>query len=253
MAGGSVTNDATVCRVRFEHLRESLGMGAARPRLSWMISTTAVGWNQTAYEIEASNADGRPLGSTGRVESNQSVLVPWPFAPLASRARVCVKVRVWGGDGRASGWSVPLRGEAGLLEAGDWTARFIAPDWDEDTTRMQPGPLLRREFDARRDVREARLYVTALGVYEARINGTVVGDHVLSPGWTSYHHRLRYQTFDVTGLVRSGRNVVGAMLGDGWYRGRLGFFGAGAPSTVTGWRCSRSWRSATPTARSSAS
>jgi len=220
-----VANDVMVCRVRFEHLRESLGMGAARPRLSWMISTTAAGWTQTAYEIEAANGDGRPLGSTGKVESTQSVLVAWPVAPLVSRARVCVKVRVWGSDGRASAWSASLCAETGLLEAGDWTARFIAPDWDEDTTRMQPGPLLRREFDVRPDVARARLYVTALGVYEARINGTVVGDHVLSPGWTSYRHRLRYQTFDVTGLLRVGRNAIGAMLGDGWYRGRLGFFG----------------------------
>src|SRR5207237_10146402 len=71
----------------------------------------------------------------------------------------------------------------------------------------------------------ARLYVTALGVYEAYLNGVPVGDHVLAPGWTSYNHRLRYQTFDVTSLLREGRNAIGAMLGDGWYRGRLGFNG----------------------------
>src|SRR5205823_13146875 len=82
-----------------------------------------------------------------------------------------------------------------------------------------------REFDVRTGVRRARLYVTALGVYEAQLNGATAGDHVLDPGWTSYDHRLRYQTFDVTGLLREGRNVLGAMLGDGWYRGRLGFNG----------------------------
>jgi alpha-L-rhamnosidase len=71
----------------------------------------------------------------------------------------------------------------------------------------------------------ARLYMTALGVYEMQLNGVTVGDHVLDPGWTSYHHRLRYQTFDVTSLLHEGRNAIGAILGDGWYRGRFGFDG----------------------------
>src|SRR6185503_364691 len=74
-------------------------------------------------------------------------------------------------------------------------------------------------------VAQARLYVTALGVYEAQLNGVVVGDHVLAPGWTSYTHRLRYQTFDVTESLHAGRNAMGVVLGDGWYRGRLGYGG----------------------------
>ena len=67
--------------------------------------------------------------------------------------------------------------------------------------------------------------MTALGVYEAQLNGTTVSDHVLDPGWTSYNDRVQYQTFDVTGLLHEGRNAIGAMLADGWYRGRLGFNG----------------------------
>ncbi len=89
----------------------------------------------------------------------------------------------------------------------------------------QPCPLLRHEFEIRPGVISARLYVTALGVYEAQLNGAIVGDHVLAPGWTSYHHRLRYQTFDVTELLHEGRNAIGAILGDGWFRGRLGYHG----------------------------
>jgi alpha-L-rhamnosidase len=115
--------------------------------------------------------------------------------------------------------------EVGLLHANDWTARFVTPDWDDDTSKPQPSPLLRRALDVRAGVKEARLYVTALGVYEAEINGVIVGDHVLAPGWTSYGHRLRYQTFDVTAMLREGRNAVGAILGDGWFRGRIGFNG----------------------------
>jgi alpha-L-rhamnosidase len=107
----------------------------------------------------------------------------------------------------------------------DWTAQFVTPDWEEDITRPQSALLLRREFAILEGMTRARLYITALGVYEAQINGTVVGDHVLAPGWTSYHSRLHYQTFDVMNLLHEGRNAIGAILADGWYRGRLGFGG----------------------------
>jgi len=217
----------TIVDVRVEHRLDALGIGVGQPRLSWIVDTTAEGWRQAAYEVEARGPDGRLRGRTGRIASDQSVLVPWPFAPLQSRDRVEIRMRVWGADGQQSTWSAPSKVDVGLQDASDWTARFVTPDWDEDTSQDQPCPLLRREFDVRAGVgvERARLYVTALGVCEAQINGATVGDHVLDPGWTSYTHRLRYQTFDVTTLLQEGRNAIGAILGDGWYRGRLGFGG----------------------------
>jgi alpha-L-rhamnosidase len=214
-----------IADVRFERHRDALGIGEVRPRLSWTVETTVAQWYQAGYEIEGYGPDGRLRERTERVASDQSVLVPWPFAPLLSRECLMVRVRVWGVDGQSSAWSALSPLEAGLLSPSDWTARFVAPDWEEDTSRAQPGSLLRREFDVRAGVAKARLYVTALGVYEAELNGVTVGDHVLDPGWTSYDYRLRYQTFDVTSLLREGHNALGAMLGDGWYRGRLGFNG----------------------------
>jgi len=214
-----------IAAVRFEHHRETLGIGEDAPRLSWTLAGDTTGWHQVAYDIEATLADGTARGSTGRVESGDSVLVAWPFAPLASRERVLVRVRAWSDDGRATNWSNFYTVEAGLLQPEDWAARFVTPDWDEDTTRPGAAPLLRREFAVRAGVTQARLYITALGVYEAQLNGAVVGDHVLAPGWTSYSHRLRYQTFDVTDTLQEGQNALGATLGDGWYRGRLGFGG----------------------------
>jgi alpha-L-rhamnosidase len=113
----------------------------------------------------------------------------------------------------------------GLMDSANWRADWITPDWDEDVSQSQPAPLLRRSFVAEKDVVAARIYATSLGLYELRLNGQRVGDAVLTPGWTTYHHRLQYQTYDVTALVRGGDNVLGAMLGDGWYRGRLDFTG----------------------------
>ena len=222
---GNDASGVAIADVRFEHHRNPLGVGESRPRLSWMVGTNVVGWRQAGYEIEAYGSDGRLVGRTDRVESDQSVLVPWPFPPLLSRERLTVRVRVWGVDAHLSAWSALYPVEAGLLQADDWSAQFITPAWAEDISRPQPCPLVRCEFDVHPGVTRARLYVTALGVYEAQLNGATVGDHVLDPGWTSYNHRLRYQTFEVTGLLREGRNAIGAVLGDGWYRGRFGFDG----------------------------
>jgi alpha-L-rhamnosidase len=214
-----------IVNLRFEHNREALGIGTPHPRLSWQVTTAATGWRQSAYEIESYAADGQLREVTRRVDSGESVLVEWPFAPLASREQRQVRVRAWGADGLPTAWSALAPVEAGLLTPADWSAKFISPDWEEDNSQPRPAPLLRKEFAARAGITRARLYVTALGVFEVEINGEVVGDQLMAPGWTSYTHRLRYQTFDVTGLLRAGRNALGAMLGDGWFRGRIGFGG----------------------------
>lgn len=210
--------------LQIEHADQAFGIGVDRPRLSWTVETAVQNWRQSAYEIEISEQDRHPLLS-GQIDSNQSVLVSWPFESLVSRQRVDLRVRVWDQDGQMTGWSKPVRVETGLLNVSDWSASFISPDWEEDTTKPQPAPFLRKEFDVHAGVKSARLYASALGVFELEVNGEVVGDHVLDPGWTSYHHRLRYQTFDVSRLLREGRNAIGGMLADGWYRGALGFGG----------------------------
>jgi alpha-L-rhamnosidase len=216
-----VAEETSVEPVRFEHHRAALGIGEDEPRLSWRVRTRAPGWQQASYEVRASGA----VTGNVSVHSGESVLAPWPFAPLRSRERVAVQVRVTGTDGSRSPWSPPATAETGLLHADDWTARFISAGWDEDPQQDQPAVELRREFVMRSGAESARLYTSALGVYEASLNGTVVGDLVLAPGWTAYASRLRYQTYDVTGLIREGSNTLAAVLGDGWYRGRIGYDG----------------------------
>jgi alpha-L-rhamnosidase len=204
----------------FEHHRHPFGIGESAPRLSWTITTDIPGWRQQEYEIEL--GDGT---STGRVESGESVLVPWPGDQLRSRERHGARVRVHGRDGSVSDWSPWSWAETGLLDPGDWRAGAAAPPRELLGPPDGPVPLLRRDFTARAPVASARLYVTAHGLYDVEINGTPVGDDVLAPGWTSYGHRLRYRTHDVTELLHEGGNAIGAMLADGWYRGRIGFRG----------------------------
>ncbi|MBT9607849.1 glycoside hydrolase family 78 protein [Microbacterium sp.] len=211
-----------VSPLTFEHLRDALGIGVAAPRLSWKTDAPA-GWRQTAYEIEIVTERG--VETSGVVQSAESVLVDWPFAPLASRERATLRVRLFGAGDAASEWSPAARVEAGLLDAEDWIAGVVGPDWDEEPESLRRPPRVRRSFEVASGVARARLYVSAHGLYEVEINGRRVGDDALSPGWTVYGERLRYYTYDVTEHLRAGANAIGSWLADGWYRGRLGFHG----------------------------
>ncbi|WP_234021547.1 family 78 glycoside hydrolase catalytic domain [Streptomyces sp. 351MFTsu5.1] len=205
--------------MRFEHRDDALGIGTASPRLSWRVRATDPAWRQTTYEVELNGA------TVVRIESAEQILVPWPFDPLPSRTRARVRVRV-ASDAGWSGWSEAVDAETGLLRPDDWTARFISPH--THGALDAPAPELVGRAVLRAGVVSARLHATAHGVYTASLNGTRVGDEVLAPGWTSYHHRLRYQTHDVTALLHEGTNTLSFLLGNGWYRGHLGWWGARA-------------------------
>lgn len=207
-----------VTGLRAEHVTDGV-VGVAAPRLSWKVGTDHPGWVQHGYQVRVRR--GGAWHESERVDGAEQVLVPWPGEPLASREATEASVRVWGPDG-TSEWSASLELEAGLLDRGDWVARLVQPPRTGDDACAY----LRREFDARAVVR-ARLYATAQGVYECRLNGTPVGPDRLAPGWTSYHHRLRYQVYDVTDLVRSGPNALAVRLADGWFAGRLGWWRGG--------------------------
>ncbi|WP_433157211.1 family 78 glycoside hydrolase catalytic domain [Kribbella sp. CA-247076] len=219
-----MSNLAAPTRLRFEHRTDSgpvLGIGTATPRLSWQIPTADAGFTQTAYEVGIRTGTAEQVYT---VQSPDQVLVPWPGDPLTSRQAAEVRVRVRDTEDW-SDWSEPATVEAGLFSASDWTARFVSP---RDNRNGSPAPLIAGQLDLPGDVVKARLYSTAYGIYFPELNGERVGDEELAPGWTAYQARLRYQTYDVTALVRSGENRLEFLVGNGWYRGRLGFHGKNA-------------------------
>ena len=383
-----------------EHLTNPTGIGNPLPRLSWKLDSKRTGEAQTAWEIRAAFSikdltGTSPIWDSGRVISDQSVLVPWGGKALGSRAQVFWQVRIWDKDDVPTAWSDPASFELGLLDPatewhgqwitadlprydvegsalaganwisggsvasqsaairlsvelptnatvraawidaqadgrlavyvnghetqngftsltaplhaevadqlkpganviaigsaavrngirhdrgapgrnaiagggviilqdgrriefntdGSWKAavavstnsNWFAPGFDDSSwtaatviapyadqpskyanTTIGPGRYLRTHFTVSKPIARARLYATALGVYEASINGRRVSDDLLAPGWTDYRKRVMVQTYEVTALIHPGSNAVGAVLGDGWYAGRLGWVG----------------------------
>ena len=220
-------SDVTLQQLRCEYMTNPLGIDTFKPRLSWVLVSGRRGVAQSAYQVWVRDERVAPgeLWDSGKVSSDQSIHVPYGGPALRSGQRCTWQVRVWDEADRPSDWSEPAWWEMGLLHVDDWQADWITPDWDDDPTQSQPAPMLRRAFELQGAVKAARIYVTSLGLYELHLNGQRVGDGQLTPGWTSYDHRLQVQTYDVTPLLGEGDNALGAILADGWYRGWLGFEG----------------------------
>ncbi|WP_058598040.1 alpha-L-rhamnosidase [Microbacterium testaceum] len=232
--------------LRVEQMERPIGLWTRHPRFSWWIDAgEETGLIQTAYELEIEHAGGAAW-RTGRIESRDSVLVAVEGFSARSATAYRWRVRCWmNAATEPTAWAESSF-ETSLLDAEDWRARWIEPrqlpvrpdgaatfaelfSLRIDTPpeeRLLPTPYLRQRFRVEEQPVRARLYATAHGIYHAEINGAPVSDEIFAPGVESYDIHLSFQTFDVTDRLAVGENVLGVVLSDGWYAGRVGILGS---------------------------
>lgn len=200
-----------------EYVTDPIGVDVKKPRFSWILESDQRGQMQSAYQILVASSEEKLNMNTGdkwdsdKVVSGQSVNVAYEGSDLTSGERCYWKVRCWDRDDDASAYSAPAMFEMGLLAESDWEGEWIGTD------ASISAPLLRKEFEIDNRVKNARAYISGLGWYELYINGQRVGNSVLDPATTDYAKRVLYVTHDLTDMLSNGVNVIGVMLGNGWY------------------------------------
>ena len=214
--------------LKCENIQNPLGMDSYHPRLSWQLTASGKGQFQSAYEIilsdNKSSIDQNKgnLWLSGKVVSIQNKQIGLNEIELKPFTRYYWRVRIYNQDGLISDWSEVAWFETAMLNGKDWQAKWISdgsvqPAKDEDYYKDDPMPLFRKEFSADKKIQSARLYITGLGYYEAYMNGKKIGDHELDPGFTTYGKEILYSVYDITNNLKKGKNVIGVMLGNGWF------------------------------------
>ena len=225
----SVSAQLQVSSLTTDYKTNPLGIDNPAPKLSWIIQSDQNNTMQASYEIRAAQDPAdlakakKQVWNSGKVASSQSVHIKYDGQALKSYQRVYWQVRVVDNHGEKSKWTDPAFFETGILEDATWEAKWITPTWEEDVSKSNPSPYLRKEFTLGKAIKNARLYISAQGLYQVEINGNRVGEQEFTPGWTSYNTRLQYQIYDIKAQLVQKQNAIGIVLGDGWFRGNLGW------------------------------
>ncbi len=207
-------------RLRTEYLKEPMGINIPRPRLSWNCEG---GVKQTAYQIIA-KIGNETVWDSGKVASSSMTHIPYEGKAFKSRERVNWSVKLWDENGMGGEISHSFF-EMGFLNASDWKAKWITGSYKVKKSEHYPVDCFRKSIMLAKAVKSARLYITACGLYEARLDGQKIGSFVLAPGHTDYRKRVQYQTYDVTEMLDAGDHTLTVQLADGWYRGSIGAWG----------------------------
>ena len=222
-----MTKPLQITNLRCEYAVNPLGIDEMRPRFSWEVASERRGARQTAYQIRCADSpnalqSGATIWNTQKVASDETAHIAYSGPELKSGQRVYWSVETWDENDAASQAGETAFFEMGLLNRSEWRAEWIGANLVGSPFASVPCPYLRRGFAISKPVAAARLYVTALGLYEMSCNGRRIGEDYFTPGWTDYSKRIAYQVYDVAEHLTQGENVLGAILGDGWYCGYVG-------------------------------
>jgi alpha-L-rhamnosidase len=212
-----------------ERMQNPQGIDVANPHLSWISTSNERNQTQTAYRVIVAssliklNANTGDLWDSKKVTSSESLNVTYSGLPLTSTKPLYWKVKVWDKNGIESPWSPSANWSMGLLNEGDWKAKWIgldkamgADDIKSELSRLSTR-MVRKEFPIKKKLTKATVYMCGLGLFELTVNGNKIGDQVLAPALSEYNKRSYYMTFDVTGQIKAGQNAIGILLGNGRY------------------------------------
>ncbi len=202
-------------KLRIEYQQNPLGIDCKKPRFSWQIKSEKNNTKQVAYQIIVKEGE-TVVWNTNQINGDTSIHIPYSGEPLKPMTEYKVVVDVW--DNHQEKGHIEGKFETGKISGGNFTA-----DWITHTLgNIDACPIFVKAFKVEKPIESARIYATALGLYELQLNGQRVGDFYFTPGWTSYHHRLQYQTYDITNMIMKS-NVLKMTVANGWYKGRFGF------------------------------
>ncbi|MCC8044602.1 MAG: glycoside hydrolase family 78 protein [Clostridiales bacterium] len=250
--------------VTCEFMTEPLAVTTEHPRFSWELASEEAGIRQSSWQIVVKDNDGTTVWDSGKNVGENSIGIPYQGETLRSAIRYEYQITAENSQGQTV-VSEPQYFETAFYHLEDWKARWIEPDplpqlpenpliaaqkeWDDIVAAMMrgeqaepryegdimgekpyepfdPAVIMRRSFSVDQTLR-ARLYVTAHGIYEVKINGKPVTDSLFNPGFTTYDKRIKYQVFDVDALIQQGENVIAVTVADGWYKGKVTSLGRG--------------------------
>ncbi|MFI5195074.1 MAG: alpha-L-rhamnosidase N-terminal domain-containing protein, partial [Chitinophagales bacterium] len=235
--------DISIVSASCENKINPLGVEPDKLHFNWQLFSNETGNSQIAYQVVCASSlanlqSGKyDVWNSGRVPDSRSLLVAYRGKKLNPGTVYYWQVRVWDRHNTNSAWSDQHHFTTGLFSPADWDgARWIGYDIMPDSMRVVPGihypyadklgdkamlrpvvPLFRKTFQINKKINRATVFVSGLGQYEMSINGKKVGNGFLTPGWTDYDKRCLYNTYDVTDLLGKDNNVLGVVVGNGFY------------------------------------
>ncbi len=190
-----------------------------KPVFGWKLTSIQNGQKQTAYQILVSSSIKNSLNGIGdlwdskKVNSENQINITYKGKPLLSSATYYWQVKVWDKNGTASFWSKPSQFITGVINTTEFKGQWIT----SNKKKGEAAPIFRKSFTLSAQPKKAIIHISGLGYYELYVNGKKVGDHVLDPGQTNYDDYAFYVTYQIDSLLKPGENVIGIMLGDGFY------------------------------------
>jgi len=231
-------NNLQTIKLRVEYKDHPRAVMKMRPSLSWELKSATRNTQQIAYQIvvfckiDNWSDEKQIVWNSGRINSRKSIQVPYNGPSLQATQTYYWRVKVWDSHGNESEWSAPASWQMGLITLDDWKrAQWIAyeelpkerqdplpkSDKKDDYQDNNVLPLLRKSFQIQKNIKQATLFMSGLGHFEAHVNGKKIGDHFLDAGWVKYDKEALYETFDITKDLKKGENAIGVLLGNGFY------------------------------------